>query len=255
MLIKFLSYALFIFVVCYVLFALSLFIFQRSFIYFPAPVISHPFSEVSIVNDGEKINVIIVDKKSESAILYFGGNGETVAATASDFDELLPNISTYLVEYRGYGKSSGKPSEQVLYSDALKVYDLLASKHQNVYVIGRSLGSGVAMMVAAERDVSKLVLVTPFDSVESVAQSQFAFLPVSLLLTDKFDSVSKVKKVNAQTMIIIAELDDVIPLLHTRKLLDSFKHGQANKILIKGANHNSLSNYQQYYSELKKFLR
>ena len=92
------------------------------------------------------------------------------------------------MDYRGYGFSTGVSTEATLYRDALKLYDSVKSKHTRISLGGRSLGTAVATYVAAYREVSKLALITPFDSIVNVAQGKYPVYPVHLLLHDTFDS-------------------------------------------------------------------
>jgi pimeloyl-ACP methyl ester carboxylesterase len=100
----------------------------------------------------------------------------------------FPDRAIYLLHYRGYGGSSGTPSEKALFADALTLFDEVRTKHSSVDVVGRSLGSGVAVYVASLRPVARLVLVTPFDSLEGLAALRFPYVPVKWLLRDKFES-------------------------------------------------------------------
>jgi pimeloyl-ACP methyl ester carboxylesterase len=119
--------------------------------------------------------------------------------------------------------------------------------------MGRSLGSAVATYVASKRQIDKLVLITPFDSVQSVAQSQFPIYPMGLLLKDKHDSYSRTKNIEAKTLIVAAELDRVIKMPHTQRLLEGFD-SDVEFHVIEGASHNNIGSSPRYYGILKGFL-
>ena len=154
---------------------------QRGQIYFPTPESEAPGAQALWVeSQGERIKVWVVARPGGRALLYFGGNAEDVAGNVESFSEAFPDRSLYLVNYRGYGGSSGRPSETALVADALAVFDHVRTQHADVAVMGRSLGSGVAVQLAAARPVSRLVLVTPFDSLVNVAKEYFRWLPVGL---------------------------------------------------------------------------
>ena len=121
-------------------------------------------------------------------------------------------------------------------------------------VIGRSLGSGVAVHVASIRDVSKLVLVTPYDSIESLAEAQFAFFPVSWLLRDKFDSLRRAKDVRAPVLVLMADTDTVVPHTNTERLVAAFAPGQAAVETIAGTDHGSITGSRDYLEALRAFL-
>jgi len=239
----------------YFLGGLLLFFFQRNLIYFPTSKIDHDFNELILENDEQKIRVISLNEGNESAILYFGGNAESMAFTAMEFHARLPSFSIYLMNYRGYGGSSGYPEEDGLYADALQLYDSLRSMYNDVFVVGRSLGSGVATYVASQRPVSRLVLVTPFDSVENVAQEQFPFYPIWILLKDKFDSASRAKAIDSKVLILSADGDRVISKKRTDNLAASLSRVQLTQVVINNSGHNSLSENNKFYNAIHQFLQ
>lgn len=243
-----------LFVIIYIAVGVLLFISQRSFLYFPTPETRHNYDEVIFTNEDESISVIVINKGKERAILYFGGNGESVASSASDFANTFPSHTVYLVNYRGYGGSSGKPEEKGLYSDAQYVFDHISLRYQDVAVIGRSLGSGIATFVASKREIEKLVLITPFDSIQNVAQQKCWFYPMSILLQDKFDSLSRVKQIKARTLVIIAEYDEVIGSKHTNSLVKALPASQIIVETIENAGHNTLSADERYSLLLREFI-
>jgi hypothetical protein len=245
----------------YVVFGVLLFTMQRTLLYFPTPKANHGFDEITFQNEGESITVLSLNKKLNKApnkgmgaVIYFGGNGETVGLSATYFAHLYPEHTVYLVNYRGYGGSSGLPTEQGLYSDALFIYDRIKPQVSRVSVIGRSLGTGIATYVAANREVHKLVLVTPFDSIVNVAQKRFLFYPAFLMLKDKYDSVSRVPQIYAETLVLIAEYDEVIPNQHTVNLVNAFPASQIKVVSITNTGHNDISADPRYSDLLRDFI-
>ena len=183
---------------------------------------------------------------SADAVLYFGGNAEDVSWSLEDLEAAFPDSDLYLMHYRGYGGSSGRPTEAALFADSLALFDLARTDHRNVVAVGRSLGSGVAAYLASKRPVSRLVLVTPFDSVLEVAARSFWFVPVRWLLRDKFESTAYAPAITAPTTIIVAEHDVEIPRRHTEALLRHFRPGVATMNVIAGAGHNTISSSPDY---------
>jgi uncharacterized protein len=110
--------------------------------------------------------------------------------------------------YRGYAYSTGKPSEKSLFSDAIEQYDWLVNSEKidpsTIILMGRSLGTGVAVYLSSVRSVGKVILVTPYDSIEAVAQDRYFFLPVAFLLKNKFDSVSYARTQTSSLLSIYA---------------------------------------------------
>ncbi len=197
-------------IIAYFVIGLLLFLFQRSIIYYPVERISHTFEELSYKNDNQDIKVILINKGFKKALLYFGGNAEPVAYNAAEFSQTFQNHTVYLVNYRGYGGSSGSPTEAGLFSDAKYIFNQIKLRHTDVTIIGRSLGTAVASYLAAESNISKLVLITPFDSIEHIAQDSFPIYPMNLLLKDKFNSLGLAKDIKAKTLIMVAENDLVM---------------------------------------------
>ena len=243
------------FVLIYFLVGVMLFSSQRKFLYFPTEKIPHSFDQEIIFSGNETIEVIVLNKGKKDALLYFGGNAEPVIYNAADFLKAFPFHTVYLFNYRGYGGSSGQPTEKGIYSDALIVFDRVEKRHSKISVIGRSLGSGVATYLASERSIEKLALITPFDSIKNVAQSKFFIYPMFLLLKDKYDSFSRVKHIKAATIAIVAENDNVIPNKRSFRLINEFPSDQITVKIITGSGHNDLSEKPEYYNYLKAFFK
>ncbi len=245
--------ALRILVAVYVGFGAYLYSIQENFFYYPVEKNSTVLDEIIFENGAEKIRVTVVNRGQAKALIYFGGNAEDVDVNAAPFAELFPGHTVYLVKYRGYGGSTGTPGELAFYADALLIADKLSEQHASTSVIGRSLGSAVATYLAANRKTDKLVLVTPFDSAESVAQSLWPVYPMTLLLNEKYDSLSRVNQISAQTLLIAAGKDEVIAMELGKGLADAFG-SRAQFHVIEEAGHNNLSAYPEYHALLKQFL-
>ena len=238
----------------YLIGGVLLYIFQRNLLYFPSAEYEHQLEQFDLLNEGERLKVVVLNPNRPQAIIYFGGNAEPVVFNEEPFKRHFPNHTVYLMNYRGYGGSSGTPSEVGLLSDALTLYDHVSKDHDSIFVFGRSLGSGVATYLAAERKVHGLVLVTPYDSIVSVAQKRFPFYPVAALLKDHYNSKERAQNVSAPVLIIMAELDAVIPNWHTLELKKSFSGDKANVIKIIDTDHNNVSFSEEYFEALIRFL-
>lgn len=229
---------------------------QRSQIYFPVRE-SHPPGAAAIrlaTDDGVDLKIWVVPRAGPRALVYFGGNAEDVAGNLPAFAAALPTHSLYLVNYRGYGGSTGSPSEAGLRADATAIYDYLSGRHPEISVIGRSLGSGVAVHLASVRDVHRLVLVTPFDSLVNVAREHFRYLPVGWLMRDRYESASRAPAVRAQTLVLIAGDDEIIPRPRSEALVAAFPASRVRSEVIRGASHNSLDLFPQYLERIEEFL-
>jgi esterase/lipase len=238
----------------YVGMGLFLYINQRDFLYFPTPELPTPYAQMTLQNEGESIKVIVLNKGHENAILYFGGNAESMAQSSDSIAKQFPEFTVYLMDYRGYGGSTGEASEEGLYSDALKLYDIIKPKHNRISIGGRSLGSGIAIYVSAHRKVFKLALITPYDSIINVAQGMYPIFPISFLMHDKYDSVSRIKDIKAKTMIVIAQNDNVITREGTQHLIDAFETAQLQVVTIKNRGHIDISSDAKYYKIMQEFI-
>ncbi|TQV86933.1 alpha/beta hydrolase [Aliikangiella coralliicola] len=246
---------LIILVISYILLCLLLFLFQRSFLYFPqsaGEVTGIP--EVSFNHRGLKLSGWVVNPNNNAAIIYYGGNAESVENNIEFFRRVTPDYTVYLIPYRGYGKNGGEPTESNLYADALFVYDEVQAQHSSISLIGRSLGSGVATYVAANRDIAKLILVTPYDSIENVAKSHYRIFPVSLLITDKYLSVERAPDIEKPTLLLVAEHDQVIPRERSDNLARHISQKFLTQVIIDRAGHNDISFYPEYSESIQRFL-
>lgn len=183
------------------------------------------------VNDDAVLEgVLRKDEHSDAGlILYFGGNADD----ATQFLLHVKEIGGYDVltfNYRGYVGSTGTPSEQAFFEDALKIYDTYA-KGRKVVLIGRSLGTGVATYLASQRVVDGLVLISPYDSILSLAKLKYPFFPIDLLLQNKFESVNYLPFVKAKIAVIEVEHDTTIPHYHLEKLLEAMPSRPIHVIL------------------------
>ena len=166
--------------------------------------------------DGEKIVVWHVPAKpGHPVILYFHGNGDYLAGFFPRFrDFIADGIGIVAPAYRGYSGSSGKPSEQGLLQDAEAAYAFAGARYgvEKIVVWGFSLGSGVAVALAAEHPVGKLILEAPYSSMADIAASAFPILPVRLLLKDTFRSDLRIGRVKAPLLAMHGARDGTIPI-------------------------------------------
>ncbi len=224
-------------------------------LYYPTPSVNSSEAQVIMLShQDQSLKVWHIPGSSDRAFIYFGGNAEDVALNIPQFKRLFPQYSIYLHNYRGYGGSTGKASETALFSDAGALYDYVKTKHREISVIGRSLGTGVAVYLASIKEVSRLVLVTPFDSMVNLARNYYFLVPVSLLLKDKFDSLRRAGRLVTPTLVLIAEYDEVIPRKRADSLVSALKQEMTGVEVIKGAGHNTIGSSPQYEKALSVFL-
>lgn len=232
-----------------------LFASQRSLLYFPQELPAEAEAHIQTLEvEGATLNLSARVIDAPGAIIYFGGNGDDVSSELAPFSAAFPSHALYLVHYRGYGGSSGEPSEQALHADAEFIYETVRARHPSVTVIGRSLGSGVATRLAREKAIDRLVLITPYDSVAAVAKRRFPIFPVKLLLRDRYDSLVHAPHINVPTLVIKAETDQVVPHAHTDTLITAIDPAIVRTVTIPGTTHNSIWDSQSSFATLDRFL-
>lgn len=225
----------------YVLMLGVLYVFQRHLIYHPDKKIAAPqqyglsgFSEdTATASDGVPIQLWYRPAESGfPTIVYYHGNAAHMGDRAGIYAALAgKGFGVLAVGYRGYGKSGGKPSEQGLYRDARAAIAFLAERNiapQQILLFGESLGSGVAVHMAGEYKVAGLILEAPYTSITARAAEIYRFIPVRLMLRDRYESLGKISKIKAPLLIFHGELDETIPVAHGRRMLEGAnepKHG------------------------------
>jgi pimeloyl-ACP methyl ester carboxylesterase len=234
---------------------LLLFVFQRKLIFMPTPETGFAHGSRVEFTVGEQVLFAwAANTDAEQAILYFGGNAESVEYGLEGYRRLFPDHAVYLLAYRGYSGSAGEPTEANLYADALAVFDRLAVTYPRIHLVGRSLGSGVATYVAANREAGRLLLITLFDSLVAVAQQAYPMFPVRFLLFDRFESVERIRAIEEQTMLVVAGQDRIVPPEHARRLAAAFPPQQVEVVVVEGAGHNDVSAYEAFATALSRFL-
>ena len=230
MLIKIISISLLI----YLLSCILMFLFQRSFIYFPK---INNITNGELINNENEIIFIKTDKynlkswyfnskQNSYTIIFFHGNAgdlELRAYKANAFRELGFN---YLIfSYRGFNSNPGKPNEKNIYLDAQNAMDWLKNNipDSKIIVYGESLGTGVAVEIAKNNNISGLILESPFTSLIDMGKIQFPFLPVKIILKDKFDNQSKIAEVECPILFMHGQDDKVVPFYMSQNLIKRSK--------------------------------
>jgi uncharacterized protein len=218
----------------YAVLAGALYVFQRQILYLPRggrPVLGELAAlgvrevRVSTTDGLSLLSWYLPPRDGRAVIAYFHGNGGHIGYRA----ELLrwfarDGYGMLMLEYRGYGGNPGTPNETGFHADGAAALEFLAGcgvAPNRVVVYGESLGSGVAVPLAAQREVAGLILEAPFTSVAEVAQYHYSFIPASLMVWDRFDSLSWIGKVKAPILVLHGERDRVVPIRFGRALFDA----------------------------------
>lgn len=210
------------------------------------------------MSDGNTISGFISNDSAEQkqpVIIYFGGNAEEVSHIV-EYKPYLKNCKLILINYRGFGLSTGKTSEKTMFSDAIEIYDKLLLKKiidaENVFVLGRSIGTGVATYLSSQRKTKATILITPYESMIDVAKEKHPYLPVSLILKHKFNSKLYAKDISNPVFALIAQNDRVIPPYHAHELL---KHWKGKTSFMEfNEDHNSIISNSMVWKSIQEFI-
>ena len=190
-------------------------------------------------------------------LIYFGGNAEEVSGLLERRAELA-TWSLLLINYRGFGRSEGQPGEAALFGDAQRIYDWAMAHPElepsQVVAWGRSLGSGVAIHLAATRKLDGVLLVTPYDSIQAVARHHYPWLPVGLLLRHPFDARSQAATFELPLLTLAAEKDRIIPPGHAVALHQVWPGDQQRLVILPEVGHNNLQYHPDYWQHIHRFL-
>jgi len=218
-----------------------------------------PFKELFFdVEPGVRINGLhFYREKPLGLILYFHGNTRSIkgwAKYAKDFYRY--NYDVVLVDYRGFGKSTGKRSEKEMLDDTQFVYDDLAKQYQEHHIIvyGRSLGSGFATKVASENTPRYLILDSPYYNFQKVVERFLPILPVRYVLRYQLRTDKWIRHVNCHTYIIHGTKDRLIPIRHS-EALQKLNPGKITLIRIHGGGHNNLPKFDEYHNFIRDILK
>ena len=264
-----------IFAAIYLAFLAYLYIFQDSFVFFPRKTTDERWTEiieelrgdyVSIqADDGEVLEgIFLSDKTSEEVIakptvIFFGGNAMRVEDIIYEFRDLpAHDINVLLMDYRGYGLSTGKPHTNSFKRDAQKIFDAAASHPSTdpdrITVWGISLGTGIALHLAAAKTPEKVILFAPFTSTTDIAREAYPFAPVSMLLKHKLDNLALAPYLKLPVLIVHGEDDNQINPSHSEKIAEAWG-GNAEFILLPERGHNDLMGDSEAWEEVVEFLK
>ena len=242
----------------YLLVAVAAYLAQRKLMYFPDPTHTLPLQvglagvaeHVLLTPDGARVMVWYGKAMpGRPTILYFHGNAGSLANRAERIRRFMDEgLGIYMMTYRGYGGSTGRPSEQANVADAQLAYGALVREGvdpKSLVVYGESLGTGVAARIASERLASGLVLEAPYTSIVAIAARAYPFLPVRMLLRDRYETDKIIAQVHVPLLILHGRQDDVIPvemgrivaqLANEPKRLAIFPAGRHSDLYLDGNN-------------------
>lgn len=253
--------------IAYVLVGALVWLAQERLLFYPQPLGAAPspppgwvMEQVSLkAGDGTVLAAVLVKPPGGRAplVIYFGGNAEEVTAFAPLSQQLYGERAVLLVNYRGYGASAGTPGEKAMVADGLLIFDWAIRRADidgaRVALHGRSLGSGVAVQVAAARPARCVILTSPFDSARAVAQRVYRWLPVGLLIRHPFESGAHAPQSKMPLLVLMGDADAIIPMSHSMELARLWA-GPVERRVFAGFGHNDIGVNPEYEEAIRRFL-
>jgi len=254
----------------YVGLCLLVFVRQGAYVYYPSKLVEATpeaiglrFEELTLVaRDGVTLSAWWVPAAAETqarALIYFhgnaGNNGDRLDALRALHDL---NVNVLIVDYRGYGRSAGRPTEQGTYLDALAAWDYLTRERgvapNRIFILGRSLGGAVAAWLAAQTQPAGAILESTFTSAPAMAGRMFPFLPIRLLCRFRYDTLSLLPRLACPVLIAHSPRDEIIPYQHGRELFAAAREPKTFVELTLDHNAGELGLEPQYRAALTEFL-
>ena len=257
-----------VFIIFFIYFFVLVFLYfgQRNLLYHPN---ENNYSGDEILVDIKKVKITTTDNveligwyheknlNDFKTLVYFHGNAgslENRIHKLNNFRDI--NINFLIIAWRGFSGNKGKPTEKGLYEDGESAVDWLIKKglsEKDIVLYGESLGTGIATHLAQNKDFAGVILETPFTSMADAAKIFYPYIPINLLLKDKFENYKKIKKINSPILIMYGELDQIVPFSMGKKI-----YKMANK--PKYSYFTEYDNHMMEYDEnlvltLKSFLR
>jgi uncharacterized protein len=240
---------------------------ESSFLYFPAreyAALPRDFGlradPLSLESEaGARLEGWRIHGAGRRALVYLHGNGGNISHRLERVQSLVQSLGldVFLVDYRGYGASTGRPDESGLYADGAAIYRAARAAGfppERIVLFGESLGGAVAIETALTQPCGAVILESPFLSIAAMARKYYPLVPTFLIRT-KFDNEAKIARLRVPKLIVAAERDDVVPASHARRL---FEVAAAPKsfYVIPGARHNDtyIVGGRDYLDAWKKFL-
>ena len=255
--------------VAYLVVLLAMMLFENYLIYFPkkfseadtnwSPVSPSPIDVEFQSADGTNLHGwFLSHPKSQAVVLYAHGNAGNIADRIQIMRKIYDQeVSIMFFDYRGYGKSEGRPNENGLKADARAARAWLAKKtgikEEEIVLMGRSLGGGVMVELAAKDGAAGLILESTFTSLPDVAQKIYPWLPVKLLMRNRFDSESVITQYQGPLLQSHSKTDEIIAYDFGKKLFEKATTKDKQFIEITGGHNESPA--ESYYKKLKTFLK
>ncbi len=257
-----------IFAVIYITIGIALYFFQEKFLFHPEPLpaeytfhFQQPFKEVFLPVDNERnlsiVQFTVPDSLRKGIVLYFHGNMSNIEHYAENAQLFTSqNQEVWMIDYPGFGKTSGERTEGILYSDALIMYNMAKARinSDSIIIYGKSMGTGIAAQLASVRECKRLILETPYYSIDALA-ARFAFIyPVNWMMNFHIPTYKYFEKIRAPITIFHGTDDNTIPYRHAKRLMKLAPQG-TELISIENGGHNDLPKSPLFQQKLDSLLK
>lgn len=244
----------------------SLYYLQEKMLFWPTVLaqdykyeFSYSFDELFLKTEEKAIINALHFKaaKPKGVMLYFHGNAGDLSRWGAIAEYFVgKDYDVLIMDYRTYGKSTGKLSEDALYHDAHYIYNYLKERYNEseITIYGRSLGTGIAAQLASKHNPKQLILETPYYSMVDVAKKRFPIIPVKQLMRYQLPSHQFIQEVDCPITMFHGTKDRVIPLESAEQLYHSASNKKIAFNVIEGGGHNNLSDFEAYHNLIKKVL-
>lgn len=242
---------------------------ERLFVFFPTSELRYTPGQVGLdfedvyftTEDGRRLHGWFVAGSNDTTWLWFHGNGGNMGYRVEEMVLIHRRlgVNQFIFDYRGYGRSAGKPSEQGIYRDARAALDYLRSRPdvlpEKIVYFGRSIGAAVAVELATSSPPRGLVLVAPFTSLGDMAAVAYPWLPLRRLLGNRYNSLALLPRVQRPLLILHGDQDEIVPLSQSERLFQAANAPKSLKVLP-GAGHNDtyIAGGSFYWDALREFL-
>jgi alpha-beta hydrolase superfamily lysophospholipase len=251
----------------YIVIGIALFFLQEKFIFHPEKLPADykykfdiPFREIDLpVNTEKNISIVqftVPDSVRKGIVLYFHGNRKNINRYAPFAGNFTKNgYEVWMMDYPGFGKSTGKRTEKILYADALLLYKMAISRiaADSIIIYGKSLGTGIAAQLASVRDCKRLILETPYYSMDALAKNYFFIYPVMPMSKYAIPTCEYFEYIRAPIHIFHGTRDGVIPYKQARWLTE--KKPGTELITIEKGEHNNLNDFPLFHHKLDSLLK
>ncbi len=253
----------------YLVLLLVLFIFQKQFVFHPEVELHYTPADLGMAYESVTFETIdeedihgwfIPHESARATILYFHGNAGNMSDRVQSLQMLYTlRLNIFIIDYRGYGKSTGRPNEAGTYRDATAAWKYLTVEKQipadEILVYGRSLGGAIAIELATRVEPAALIVGSTFTSAKDIARKMFPYVPIAILMSISYNSVKRIKQIHVPLLVTHSENDDLIPFYLGQRLFQAANEPKRFVKLSGGHNDNIYVSRDRYLSEIDRFIK